>query len=100
MKKIAISFSGGLDSTYLMWKNLKDGHEVHPFYVEVGNNVNKRDVELCVIKLMLEDFKKDFGEERIKELKVHSIYIDIDNSNMSFAQVHFFQIQIGLKKYC
>lgn len=38
MKKVGVLFSGGIDSTYLIWKNLKEGNYVIPFYVEIINN--------------------------------------------------------------
>lgn len=43
--RIAQFFTGGLDSTYLLYKNLKAGHSVTPHYVEVVNNVNKSKIE-------------------------------------------------------
>lgn len=36
-----IFFSGGLDSTYLMYKNLLDGNHVYPVYVTLLNNEEK-----------------------------------------------------------
>ena len=44
-KKVAVLFSGGLDSTYLVWKNLKDGNEVQPIYIEIQNNKVKSTIE-------------------------------------------------------
>lgn len=44
-KRIAMFFSGGLDSTYLLYKNLKEGHKVTPFYVEISNNIDKCKIE-------------------------------------------------------
>ena len=44
-KKVAVFFSGGLDSTYLVWKNLSDGNTVLPVYVEIENNEVKTILE-------------------------------------------------------
>jgi len=44
-KRIAILFSGGLDSTYLVYKALKDGHDVTPVYIEILNNPGKSTIE-------------------------------------------------------
>lgn len=40
-KSIGVMFSGGLDSTYLVWKNLRRGHFVNLYYVEIENNDTK-----------------------------------------------------------
>jgi len=69
-KKIAIFFSGGLDSTYLVWKNLNDGNEVYPFYVEIENNRNKTILEKNRVELLFEEFSKEFNKS---ELKIQSI---------------------------
>jgi len=40
-KKVAILWSGGLDSTYLIYKNLLEGNTVYAYYIEINNNINK-----------------------------------------------------------
>ena len=40
-KKVLVLFSGGLDSTYLVYKNLKEGNQVIPIYTEIMNNTKK-----------------------------------------------------------
>lgn len=44
-KKVAVLFSSGLDSTYLIWKNLNEGNEVFPIYITISNNENKTILE-------------------------------------------------------
>jgi len=63
MKKIGVLFSGGLDSTYLVWKNLNDGNQVIPIYVEIENNGNKSILEKNRIKLLYEKFAKEFNND-------------------------------------
>ncbi len=62
-KRVAILFSGGLDSTYLMWKNLKDGNTVIPVYVEIENNEVKTKLEKNRIELLWKEFAKEFHDE-------------------------------------
>ena len=80
-----ILFSGGLDSTYLMWKNLKDGNRVHPVYLEIGNNTNKVTVEKQQIKLLAAEFEKEFD----KHLRIeYPTMFELNgfNYNVSFTQ--------------
>ena len=51
-KKVGVLFSSGLDSTYLVWKNLKDGNTVVPIYIEIENNKRKTILEKNRIKLI------------------------------------------------
>ena len=59
-KKVAVLFSGGLDSTYLVWKNLTDGNDVQPIYVEVENNQTKTILEKNRTDLLVQEFCKEF----------------------------------------
>jgi hypothetical protein len=85
-KEVGVFFSGGLDSTYLVWKNLKEGNTVVPMYIEVMNNKNKTILEKNRIKLLHDEFRKEFGYniDRIK----YPIVIDILNrGNLYLNQV-------------
>lgn len=59
-KKILVSFSGGLDSTYLVYDNLKKGYHVNGLYSTIENNPNKVLVETTQICKMSKLFKKEF----------------------------------------
>ena len=59
-KKVGVLFSGGLDSTYLIWKNLKKGNTVVPYYIEIKNNKDKVILEKNRTELILEEFRKEF----------------------------------------
>lgn len=59
-KKVGVLFSGGLDSTYLIWKNLKEGNEVYPIYIEIGNNIYKSILEKNRIDLLYRKFEEEF----------------------------------------
>ena len=68
MKKVAVLFSGGLDSTFLIWKNLKDGNEVFPIYIKIENNKIKTILEKNRINLLYNKFFKEF-ESNINEIQ-------------------------------
>lgn len=61
MKKVGVLFSGGLDSTYLIYKNLKEGNIVVPIYIEIKNNAIKSKLEKNRIELLYNEFKSEFG---------------------------------------
>jgi len=84
-KTVAVLFSGGLDSTYLMWKNLKDGNNVQPIYCEIVNNENKTLIEKQQIKLILDEFAKEFGK-RINVNFVNKFELTGSNVNVNFPQ--------------
>lgn len=64
MKTVYILWSGGLDSTFLIWKNLTEGNKVIAKYIELENNEHKSEMELDAIyklrKLFKEEFKDNF----------------------------------------
>jgi hypothetical protein len=98
-KKVAILFSGGLDSTYLMWKNLKDGNEVFPIYIEIENNETKSIMEKNRIKLLCKEFSKEFdGNKSMFERKlVHDIEYAIKVSvHANEGSLYFKQVPIWL----
>jgi 7-cyano-7-deazaguanine synthase in queuosine biosynthesis len=40
-KTVLVPWSGGLDSTYLVWSLLKGGHSVYGMYIDLQNNAEK-----------------------------------------------------------
>jgi len=60
MKKILVSFSGGLDSTYLIYKNLKKGHQVTGVYITIENNIDKVKMETQQINKLQKLFEEEF----------------------------------------
>ena len=57
-KKILVLWSGGLDSTYLVYMLLQQGHTVCASYVELQNNDSKVRAERRAIESLLKEFKK------------------------------------------
>jgi hypothetical protein len=91
MKKVGVLFSGGLDSTYLVWKNLKDGNQVFPIYVEIENNDVKSILEKNRIELLYDEFSKEFKE------KIHFIsYATSVGVNANEDSLYFKQIPIWI----
>lgn len=64
-KEVIVFFTGGLDSTYLIYKNLEEGNNVQPVYIEISNNENKTKVEKQNVETLVRKFKADYGNDRI-----------------------------------
>lgn len=86
-KNIGLFFSGGLDSTYLLYKNLKEGHTVQPYYVEILNNVNKSRIEKQQIMKLHAEFRNEFGGaiNNVKHIAKVELWLSW-NSNLKFKQ--------------
>jgi 7-cyano-7-deazaguanine synthase in queuosine biosynthesis len=97
-KKVAVLFSGGLDSTYLIWKNLKEGNIVTPIYVEITNNEIKTILEKNRILKLHELFKEEFDVDRcsydshLKDIQ-YSLNVGVKANENS---LHFKQIPIWI----
>lgn len=98
MKKIAVLFSGGLDSTYLIWKNLKEGNRVLPIYIEIKNNSNKVLLEKNRIELLFNKFKEEFDKNHSYDEKLldNIYYITEVNIFGSGDELCFKQIPIWI----
>lgn len=57
--KYLVSWSGGIDSTYLIQKLLEDGHEVTAIYTKIYNNEEKTKRELKAIENINNYFKNN-----------------------------------------
>jgi hypothetical protein len=98
-KKVAILFSGGLDSTYLMWKNLKDGNEVFPIYVEIENNEVKSIIEKNRVNLLCKEFSKEFDSKKdmFERKQVHDVIFAIKvGVHANEGSLYFKQVPIWL----
>ncbi|MFW6242767.1 MAG: hypothetical protein ACOC2W_01275 [bacterium] len=88
-KTVFCLWSGGLDSTYMIWDYLNKGYFVKAGYVEIKNNKHKTKIELKAIKEMV----KIFNEYNFVYLdKITTISI---NNGFSFL-TNFSQIPIWL----
>jgi len=85
---VGVLFSGGLDSTYLVWKNLKDGNIVQPIYIEIENNTNKTKLEKNRIELLYKEFIKEFSSDNIKSVNYPlSVGVNGGFNSVSLKQV-------------
>jgi hypothetical protein len=62
VKNIFVLWSGGLDSTYLVYKNLLEGNTVKAGYVEIKNNIEKTIKERTSLVKLYEIFNDNFGD--------------------------------------
>lgn len=69
-KRILVSWTGGMDSTYLVLKLLNEGHYVSTVYTEIVYNVNQSIREKNAIGNMLEQFNEHVNYLGHKELNV------------------------------
>lgn len=87
-KRVAVLFSSGLDSTYLLWKNLEEGNEVTPIYIEIKNNENKTKIEKQNVEMLCELFREKYGYRKITQpLYVAQVSIINGNHDLMFSQL-------------
>ena len=60
MKNVLIPYSSGLDSTYLVWKNLTEGNQVTVVYFEITNNDSKVILENIHRDYLIKVFQEEF----------------------------------------
>lgn len=90
-KKIGILFSSGLDSTYLVWKNLKEGNQVYPFYFKINNNGGKSRLEINRSELLIKEFNSEFNNH-VEYLK-QTIELTVNNYSHT---IHLQQVPIWI----
>lgn len=83
-KRILVSFSGGLDSTYLVYDNLRKGYKVTGVYTTIENNSNKAEVEKYQVRKLEELFNKEFNDNFNLNMGM-SVYASFHNT-LSFKQ--------------
>lgn len=86
-KKIGVLFSGGLDSTYLVWDNLERGNEVFSFYFEIKNNVDKSILEKNRISLLHKKFHEEFTDLIHPPKYIMTLEVTDVNTNLHLLQV-------------
>jgi len=108
-KNVAILFSGGLDSTYLLWKNLTNGNTVTPYYNEILNNTSKSRIEKQQMAKIIGALRQQFGEKLNfpRYAAKTELYLSKWSSSLKFRQTpiwllstlymdqNFDEIQIG-----
>lgn len=69
MKTVLIPWSGGVDSTYLIYKNLEEGNKVKTFSVLLNNNIDQRDREKNARKVLSEYFVEKYPDRFIPSIE-------------------------------
>jgi len=101
-KSVAVLFSGGLDSTYLVWKNLSEGNTVFPVYIEITNNQVKSVLEKNRIGLLRREFLKEFKtpigdwEEPLANINyLLSVGVDANESALRLRQLPVWMVGLS-----
>jgi 7-cyano-7-deazaguanine synthase in queuosine biosynthesis len=71
--------SSGFDSTYLIWKNLKEGNKVIPLYVDTNINKDQKIIERNNLHTICEYFVRQFTYEKISRWQ-ETVKVDVDAS--------------------
>lgn len=86
-KKIGLLISGGLDSTYLLWKYAKKGYDLELIYVDIRNNSDKSKVEQFLIKKTINKINNEYNcNYKLNigtTINLHIFY----NNNLIFKQL-------------
>lgn len=85
--KIFILWSGGLDSTYLVYNMLSRGYEVIAAYTELKNNKEKTIKERAATEKLSKIFQQNFKDFTFKETLATYEIVDGDTSNLYFHQI-------------
>lgn len=97
-KVILIPLSGGLDSTYAVYKALEAGHTVITTYLKIDNNKDKVANELKTINLLDAHFtNKYYGQYKPQYGRVNSIDINSGSDNLVLPQMPAFLMNL---MYC
>lgn len=100
-----ILFSSGLDSTFLVYKALTEGHTVHVVYTEIVNNKYKSKIEKQNIKKLISLFREEFGNDNLIDINENSkndylyqsiLLLDSNSFNLKQALVHLTTISQNL----
>jgi 7-cyano-7-deazaguanine synthase in queuosine biosynthesis len=102
---ILIPLSGGLDSTYVAYKALSEGHKILPMYITIQNlNISKRTIEVQQSRKIHLMLTKQFGKDNVYPLQEFTVrrrqfasqfdcWINAIHENASmmpkFHQIHF-----------
>jgi 7-cyano-7-deazaguanine synthase in queuosine biosynthesis len=87
MKKIVCLASGGLDSTYMMIKNLEAGHQVQPIYVDTDINKSQKKAELNALENICHKLRNIFDDKISGFVKIPFDWISAQRLTLTQPQV-------------
>lgn len=85
-KNIFVLWSGGLDSTYLIHKLLKEGHKVTAGYIQLLNNEVQSKRELRAIENLEEYFTEHYRNNFVSNRIISSIELKLVSNNLQLTQ--------------
>lgn len=85
-KNVALLFSSGLDSSYLLYKGVEQGHTMFPIYVHFLNNSNKMKREFAAGYEQIKAVEDHFGFSRGFLLKLSNFCQEGVANNIDFEQ--------------
>jgi len=96
-KNIVILFTGGLDSTYLLYKNLKEGNHVDIIYTKIQNNPEKTQSEIHAIDEIIVEMNRLFSPCSIS-FKYNSVEINALADGIRLKQLpsHMLTVMHGI----
>jgi len=96
-KQVLLLFSGGLDSTYLLYKNLKEGNKVYCIYMSIKNNRLKPEMEIESLQSIIKVFEEEFKTKI--PLQINNITIASPGELLLFKQlpIHVLSIIMSLE---
>ena len=102
MLRKLILFTSGLDSTYLVYKSLKEGYNVDVIYNDIENNKDKSLIEKQNTKQLIKLFKDEFGHDKINdlnELNNYNNFLITQKTSFDLIQlvIHLFNISLNLR---
>ena len=97
MKSIFIPWSGGLDSTYLIYKNLIEGNNVHTSSFVFLNNIGQSLIEYKAKKMLIPILEEIAAENNVnfKYNDENNFYVKLGNSSNILGQLPL--ISIGFR---
>jgi len=81
--KVLIPFSGGLDSTYTLYRNVLSGNEVTAAYFEITNNSYKTSIEKRQTRRIIDLISEMYG---VRVNMSHPCQIGLDTTSFSLVQ--------------
>lgn len=87
MKRVIVLWSGGLDSTYLVYSNLLSGNHVTALYIEISNNKEKTIREKKAIETISSILKEKISTQ-ISLMYPITISVECNTDNIVLGQAY------------
>lgn len=91
-EQIAVLWSGGLDSTYLVYSALRAGSTVTPIYVQINNNCEKPAYE----EIARKKIRESFCRMALPGILCEDLKLNIGVENLSDSRLLFMQMPIWI----